>query len=239
MSKVVGIMQPTYLPWMGYFEMIQASDVFILLDDVQFNKKSWQQRNSIKGPNGRIWLTVPVFQKGNRFQEINKVSINDQENWAKKHLKSLETSYAKSQYFDRYISVFRELYHNDWEYLADLTIASIRTLMEQIGITTPLQLSSAMEISLTGNEKVVEICKNVGADELYDAAGAVEFIDAKIFEEAGVQVTFQEYHHPEYHQLHGQFVSHMSTVDLLFNEGPRSLDIICLGALNRTKGVAQ
>lgn len=239
MSKVVGIMQPTYLPWMGYFEMIQASDVFILLDDVQFNKKSWQQRNSIKGPNGRIWLTVPVFQKGNRFQEINKVSINDQENWAKKHLKSLETSYAKSQYFDRYISVFRELYHNDWEYLADLTIASIRTLMEQIGITTPLQLSSAMEISLTGNEKVVEICKNVGADELYDAAGAVEFIDAKIFEEAGVQVTFQEYHHPEYRQLHGQFVSHMSTVDLLFNEGPRSLDIICLGALNRTKGVAQ
>jgi hypothetical protein len=239
MGKVVGIMQPTYFPWVGYFEMIQASDVFVLLDDVHFNKNSWQQRNCIKGPSGRIWLTVPVFKKGSRFQKINKVRINDQENWAKKHLKSLEAVYAKSPYFDRYIERFRELFHNEWEYLVDLTVASIRLLMEQIGITTPLQLSSAMEITQAGNEKVVEICKNVGANALYDTAGSVEFIDVEIFQEVDIQVIFQDYHHPEYQQLHGEFISHMSTVDLLFNEGPRSLDIICSGALNRRKGVNQ
>lgn len=228
--KRIGIMQPTYFPWLGYFEMIQATDVFVLLDDVQFNRKSWQQRNCIKGPSGRSWLTVPVFKKNNRYQKINKVRINRQQNWVRKHLKTLETFYSKSAYFDRYIEEVRGLFQNNWEFLADLNVASILFLMEQFGITTPLRISSVMEIEKTGNEKVLEICRNLEANELYDAAGAVKFIDADLFQKASTHVLFQDYHHPEYQQLHGPFIPYLSALDLLFNEGSRSLEIICSGA---------
>src|SRR3981081_1029831 len=107
----IGIMQPTYLPWMGYFELMASSEVFVFLDDVQFNKKSWQQRNRIKGPNGELLITVPVLNKGKRDQAICEVCINnDDRDWGKKHLRSVELSYQKSPFFDWLYSDLREIY---------------------------------------------------------------------------------------------------------------------------------
>ena len=229
--KTVGIMQPTYLPWTGYFELIARSDVFVFLDDVQFVKKSWHQRNRIKGPNGPFWLTVPVLHKGAKFQNINEVHNNNAANWTKKHLKSIEMCFLKSPYFEEYISDFINLYNKTWNKLSDLNIAFIRMLMDKIRIDTPVLLSSSMNISSGGNEKVLEICKLLNADELYNAAGAVEVIDDALFDNVGIRVTYQEYKHPVYSQMHGQFVSHMSVIDLLFNEAPGSLDIVLSGTI--------
>jgi len=230
-KKVVGIMQPTYLPWIGYFELIARSDVFVFFDEVQFVKKSWHQRNRIKGPNGQFWLTVPVLHKGARFQAINEVNNNNNIKWPKKHLKSIEMCYLKSLYFEEYIVDFRNLYNKTWDKLSDLNIAFIRMLIDKIGIDTPVLCSSSMNISCGGNEKILEICRLSNADELYDAAGAVKVIDEALFENAGIKVTYQEYKHPVYSQLHSEFAPHMSVIDLLFNEGPRSLDIILSGAV--------
>lgn len=229
-------MQPTYIPWIGYFEMIAASDIFIFLDDVQFSKKSWQQRNRVKGANGEFWLTIPVVQKNGPFQKINEIFINNSMNWRQKHLKSIEMTYQKSQYFKQYISAVKEIYSEEWTYLADFNMASIHMLMEQIGISTPTIRSSAMAVAAKGNEKIVELCKYVEADELYDAAGAEKFIDNDLFNRSGIQVAFQNYMHPEYSQLHGAFMPYMSAIDLLFNHGANSLHVIRSGALPPTYG---
>ena len=229
-KKVVGIMQPTYLPWMGYFELISRSDVFVFFDDVQFVKKSWHQRNRIKGPNGTFWLTVPVMHKGKKYQAINEAHNDNDIKWSKKHLKSIEMCYLKSPYFEKNISAFRNIYNKTWDKLGDLNIALIKMLMDKIGIDIPVLRSSSMNILCGGNEKILEICKVSNASELYDAAGAVEVIDNAFFEKAGIKVIYQEYNHPEYGQLYGSFTPYMSVIDLLFNEGPRSLDIIRSGA---------
>jgi hypothetical protein len=215
---------------MGYFEFMTRSDIFVFLDDVQFSKQSWQQRNRVNGPNGPLWLTVPVLHKGEGFQNINEVSINNNVGWSKKHLKSIEQSYSKSPFFENYISDIRILYGKTWEKLVELNIAFIKMFMSKIGVETPTLFSSSMNILCGGNEKVLEICRRLNGDEFYEAAGGFGFIDKTLFENAGVKVTFQEYKHPVYSQLHGEFVSHMSVIDLLFNEGPKSLDIILSGA---------
>jgi hypothetical protein len=223
-------MQPTYLPWLGYLDLIDASDAFIFLDDVQFQRKSWHHRNYIKGPNGPIRLTIPVLQKGKRFQKIDQVVINNQEDWARSHLRSLEIAYSKSRYFQEYFQFYKNLYEKKWEWLVDLNIAFILLLMKLLSIKTPTLRASSMEIDLKGNLKVIELCKKMGADKLYDAAGAVDFIDNEKFQAENIEVEFQNYEHPTYSQLYGEFISHMSVVDLLFNEGPKSLEIIRSGS---------
>ena len=234
--KTCAVMQPTYLPWIGYFEMIDASDIFVFLDDVQFQRKSWQQRNIIKGPNGSVKLTVPVLQKGKRFQRIDQVVINNQENWAKRHLKSIEIAYLKSPYFKQYLPAFKSLYEKKYERLVDLNVSFIYMLMELLCIRTPTILSSSLNINSKANMKIIEICRILEVDELYDAAGAVNFINDELFQEANVRVVYQDYRHPKYNQLHGDFISHMSVVDLLYNEGPRSLEVIRSGSSRTWKG---
>ena len=110
MSKIVGIMQPTYLPWMGYFELIDRSDCFVFLNDVQFQKKSWQHRNRIKGANGDILLSVPVQTKGRRFQKIYETEIDTNQQWVKSHLRTIEISYKKAPYFSDYFGILKDIY---------------------------------------------------------------------------------------------------------------------------------
>jgi hypothetical protein len=226
MNKIVGIMQPTFLPWIGYFEMIDKSDIFVLLDDVQFSKRSWHQRNKIKGPNDLIWLTVPVHSKSKRFQKIKDVLINNQENWGNKMLKSIEVSYVKSPFFDQYFSSISFVLSQDWTFLVELNEVLIRMLMKNLGISTPLILSSSLDIDEDGNQRIIEICKKLSATELYDTAGATDFIDDNLFKKNGINVTYQSFNHPEYRQCFNDYIPYMSVIDLLFNEGPKGLDLI-------------
>jgi len=231
LGEIIGIMQPTYLPWLGFFELMQGCDQFVFLDDVQFIKKDWLQRNRIKVNENFLWLTVPIITKGRRFQKIVDSEINNQINWASKHLKSIKFYYQKAQYFDKYFPFLEEIYKKRWTKLIDLNIALISFLCEQLKIKTPYAYSS----NLTGireerNDRIIDICKSFDCKKMYDAEGARSIIDSEKINEAGISIIFQKYDHPHYNQLHGKFISHLSVIDLLFNEGNNSLDIIRQGA---------
>jgi len=230
----IAIMQPTYLPWMGYFDLMVQSDVFVFLDDVQFVKKSWQCRNRIKASTGELLLSVPILTSGRQFQEISEVEIDARQPWASKHFRSIEFSYAKAPFASRYLPALHDLYLQPWTKLSELNSAVIDFLRRPLGIETPLRFASSFQCRKERNEHVIDLCRVLNADTLYDAGGAQEVIDAALFEKEGIRTVFQSYEHPVYRQLHGPFLSHLSTVDLLLNEGPRSLDIIRQGAAKIT-----
>lgn len=222
------IMQPTYIPWMGYFDLIDQSDVFVFLDNVQFEKQSWQQRNKIKTPQGWIWLTVPVLQS--LGQKINDVKINNNSKWKEKHWKSIKYNYDKAPYFKRGINFFEELYHTNWEYLVDMNIHVIEWITKQLNIKKDFIKSSNMNIKGRKTELVVGICKELNADTYLSPLGSAIYIEENnLFEREGIKLEYQHFEHPTYKQLWGDFIPYMSVIDLLFNEGDKGLDIIRSG----------
>jgi hypothetical protein len=218
----IAIMQPGYMPWLGFFELAANCDIFILLDDVQCGIKSWRNRNRIRSSGGWIWLTVPLLHKGKSGQLINEARINDEGNWRRKHLAAIKINYSRAAFYEKYIGFFEELYGREWEYLAELDTHIVSFLCREFGIVTPLYRSSGLNLRrASGNLKILEICRRFNAGELYDSAGARPFIDSKLFEDDGVKVSFQSYEHPVYRQVYDPFIPCMSAVDLLFNEGGR------------------
>lgn len=226
MSLVIGILQPSYLPWVGYFEQIYRADVFVLYDDVQFEKGSWRNRNRIKTPNGPLWLTVPVLTKGQEFPLINRVRVNNDEQWQKKHIRTLTQYYAKAPHFSRYSPALFTLLEQPWELLADLNIALIRHLAAALGIETPFVLSSELGVPGSGAQRLVDILRHLNGSVFYEGAAGRNYIDESLFTANDMRVVFQDYKHPVYEQLHGDFIPFLSVVDLLFNHGPNSLTIL-------------
>jgi hypothetical protein len=223
------IMQPTYLPWLGYFELMDQADIFVFLDDVQFAKKSWQQRNRIRSVTGELLIVVPVKASGARFQIINEVLVDNAQNWRRKHLKSIQHSYFKAPFYSRYIGDLEEIFAESHTTLVELNLALIEFLKQALRIRTPTLLSSTIPAREGRNEKVIDICRHVRAQMLYDAQGAREVLDLQRFSDAGIALEFQAYKHPVYSQLHEPFIPYLSTLDLLFNEGDNSLNIIRSG----------
>jgi hypothetical protein len=220
----VAIHQPQYLPWLGYFDKMDQSDVFVLLDDVQYKKNEWQNRNKIRNAKNWHWLTVPVLFKFK--QKINEVRINNRNNWRDKHLKSIEVNYSRATYFEKYISFFRETYLKEWEYLVDLNIHFIRYLKDALGIKAELARSSDLGVKGKRTERLVDICGQLGADTYISGAGAKDYLDEEKFKKSGITLEFQDYRHPEYLQAYDGFEPHMSVIDLLFCHGRDSLNII-------------
>ena len=221
-------MQPTYLPWMGYFDLIDQSDIFVFLDNVQFEKQSWQQRNKIKTRQGEIWLTVPVLQS--LGQKINEVKINNNSNWKEKHWKSIKYNYNKAPYFKTYFKFFEETYNTDWQYLVDLNIHIIKWVCNQLNIKKDFIKSSDMGIEGKKTDLLVNICKKLNADTYLSPLGSAVYIEKNnLFEREGIKLEYQHFEHPIYKQLWEDFVPHISVIDLLFNEGDKSLDIIRSG----------
>lgn len=219
------IHQPQYLPWLGYFDKIAQSDVFVFLDDTQFKKNEWQNRNRIKTSQGWQWLTVPVLHHFG--QEIREVGLNPKVKWARKHWQALRSNYGKAPHFKTYADRLEAAYEGEWHDLAELNAFFVRELCDMLGIETRFVVSS----SLTGDkgtatEALVNICKAVGADGYLSGAGGRGYVQKDIFEQAGIELRFQDYQHPVYPQLFGDFVSHLSAVDLLLSCGPDSLNIL-------------
>lgn len=226
----VAIMQPTYLPWSGYFALIDQVDVFIFLDDVQFDHRSWQQRNRIKSHDGHSWLTVPVITKGRRQQLINQVEISSDESWQKKHLLTICRNYAKAPWLSKNQDWLEAIYGRQWFSLNQLNVSIIKNLSEFLGIDASFIFSSDLETSGKNVAKLINICHVLHAKEYLSPIGSFEYIEASnVFHDVGIQLLYQQYKHPIYHQLHGEFLSHMSVIDLLLNEGPRSLEIVRSG----------
>jgi len=228
----VAIAQPTYLPWLGYFDLMDQVDVFVLLDSVQFEKQSWQQRNRLKGTKGLQWLTVPVKITGRSTQRIAEVEIAGTD-FCTKHLNVIRSNYRNAVWFERYWYEFSEVLaaSSQTHKLADVTIALIHWFRSSLGIATPLVRSSQLGIEGRRTQLNLAICKALGAREYYSALGSAAYLlgDLELFQLAGISVRFQHYVHPEYKQQFPPFCSHASTLDLLFNEGPLSTSLIRSG----------
>ncbi len=227
----VVILQPGYLPWLGFFEQLQRADIFVIYDDVQFNRRGWRNRNRIKSPDGPIWITVPVIQKGRFGEKMCDVRIDNRHAWRRKHIESLRRFYRRAPYFDDYFTPIIEAIRKPHEKLVDLDISLIYLLARCIGEPASKFLRSS-EMGVTGGKttRLLNICEALGADEYYTGAAARNYFDVKLFDDAGIRVEFQDYKHPVYSQMFGDFTPYLSVVDLLFNKGGRAAEIIASGS---------
>lgn len=237
----VAIIQPLYLPWAGFFELIAASDAYVALDHVAFESSSWQHRNRVKGPNGPFFLSVPVLKEKRGENRICDRRLDHRQPWVKKHLGSLESCYRKARYFDMVYPEVAFLLRKGTEKISDLNVGLIRLLMKHLRLDRPVIRSSELPLgddaAFGKNGRLIHLMQVVGAERFYEGASGRNFIDPKQFEEAGMAVEFQEYRHPVYPQQFGMFVPYMSVVDLLFNCGEDSLAILRSGAAG-TEGVS-
>ncbi|MBI5187186.1 MAG: WbqC family protein [Nitrospinae bacterium] len=215
--KTVAIHQPQFMPWLGYLNKIHSCDVFVFLDNVQYKKNEWQNRNRIKTADGPQWLTVPNCYKFP--QRINEVTVNNRENWRRKHLQALITNYSKAPYFKDAMPVFQEFYSREWEFLADVNMDSVNLMLDFFKIEQELLKASDMELRDAPNERLVDICKIVGADTYLAGKDGEKYMDLEIFRKEGIKVVFQQFSPPEYPQLFGEFVPCLSAIDLAFNCG--------------------
>jgi hypothetical protein len=225
-SKTVVILQPSYLPWLGYFAQLYECDVFVVYDDVQYDKHSWRNRNRIKTARGIIWLTIPVLTHGKNRPSNREIEIDNRLPWAKKHFETIRQSYARAPYFRDYFGLFQELYARQWTRLLDVNLAFFQALAEAVGIRRPILMASGLGVPGESTERLVRICQSLGATRFYEGASGRDYIDASLFDRAGVQLDYQDYVHPRYPQLHGSFTPYLSIVDLLFNCGPASLEVL-------------
>lgn len=224
-------MQPTYLAWLGYYGMIYRSEKFVFLDNVQFNKRSWQQRNRIKSPeNKELLLTVPVKSKGLRDQLISEVEIDRTSDYINKHINEITRCYKKAKYFDAYANDFFEILKRDYCKNADLCIDIIKLICDKFKIATPTLRASSLAADGSKAERLANICQELGANQYLSAIGSKEYIsESDSFTKRNIEVIYNEYNHPIYNQMYGEFISQLSILDLLFNEGPNSLNIILSG----------
>ena len=222
----VGIHQPMYLPWLGLFDRISRCDLFVLLDNVPYSKNYFLNRNKIKTANGWTWLTVPVSFKGNSHRLINEIEIDNRSDWRKKHWLSIYYSYKNSRYFSKYSELFEHFYQQEWRYLAEASYQMLSSLLKILNIQTPIKKASALGVEGKKEELVLNICKSVQASEYLSGPDGRDYLHLDLWQEHKVAVKFHDYLHPEYPQLHGDFLPYMSVVDLLFNCGLDSLTIL-------------
>lgn len=225
-ERTVAILQPSYLPWLGYFAQMHRSDVFVVYDDVQFDKESWRNRNRIKTSQGVQWLTVPVLTKGQDWPSNRDIKINNTTGWSRKHLAALRQNYGKAPCFHDYFALFEQLYSRPWTFLFDLNMEVLYTLLGALRFERQIVFSSQLQASGGQTERLINICTALGATHFFEGAAGKNYIDEAAFARAGIALEYQDYQHPEYPQLYGPFVPYLSTVDLLFNCGLKSLEIL-------------
>ena len=221
------ILQPGYIPWLGFFNQMLQADLFISLDDVQYDRRGWRNRNRILGPRDPIWLTVPVIQKGLYHQPLNLTRIDNSSDWASKHLTSLRHAYSKTPCFARYFPDLEQTLRQSFDLLVDLDYALIDLMRQWLGVSCPLRKSS--DFSLHTDDKtgrLVELCMINGVTDYISGPLCRNYMDDSQLTENGITLWLHEYHHPQYNQRREPFVPFLSALDLLFYEGPQSGRII-------------
>jgi len=220
----IAILQPSYLPWLGFFDQVRAVDSFVYYDSVPFDKNGWRNRNKIKTASGFEWLTVPV-RKNDSLQVLRDTKIALEHNWSRKHLETLGQAYAKAPYRDFYLPSIKEIILAGHDSLVDLIYDLNNKIFEWLEIETRVLRSSDLELEGDRNQRLVGICTQLSATNYFSGDSAENYLDTKVFASNSIQVKWQKYVHPTYRQLHGPFISHLSIIDLLFNEGPASKDV--------------
>ena len=231
---IVGIHQPEYLPWLGFFHKMYHSNIFVLLDNVQYEKNNFQNRNRLRTSNGFCWITVPVLTKGRSLQLINEVSINPVErDWSQKIWRTLEQNYRKAPLYSDYAPFLKGIYcEQKWEKLVDLNITIINHLVTWLGITTSLVLASNLGVTGKSTDLLLRICQELKASAYLSGKFGRNYLDASKFTEKNIQVFYQNFVHPVYKQQYSPFMPQMSVIDLLMNHGKESLRIITEGQEN-------
>jgi hypothetical protein len=236
-ARTIGaIMQPTYLPWIGYFDLIDAADIFVFLDDAQVLKRSWGVRNRILASHGETFLTVPLSgHKHGEGSAFVTTRIDSGQGWAKTHLATVRHAYAKAPHFAEVFTSLETMLFSDNATIGELNESFICATAQRIGITTPFVKSSQLEgCSGRKDERLLSVCRAVGVNTYLSAQGSAAYIEQEVeggaFSGSGVEIFYQNFEHPIYPQRSAEFVSHMSMIDLLMNCGYGSaLEIIRTG----------
>jgi hypothetical protein len=222
---VVGAHQPHYLPWLRYLEKIARCDAFVVLDNIQFSKNGWQNRNKVKGPNGPTLLTVPVHAP--LGETIDRIAINNRANWRRKHWATIQQCYARAPYASDYLPFLESVYARDWDWLHELNRHMLNFYLDALDVRTSIHYSSELNVSGEATDRLVNLVKAVGGDAYYSGAYALDaYLDAATLDRAGIQLVLQEWTAPVYPQLHGEFVRDLSIVDLLMNCGPHARQVL-------------
>ncbi|MGG1552413.1 WbqC family protein [Paenibacillus ferrarius] len=209
--------QPAYLPWLGYLEKIKNSDIYVYLDSVQFETRSFINRNKIKTPNGGIWLSVPVKSKGHREIPLNQLEIDTSIDWKTAHLKAIYLNYKKAPKFNECYSKLESLYSTEHTYLSDLCYNQLLFWFKEFNITTRIVKSSELNIKSKKSDLILDLCKHYNSDVYISGTLGRDYIEISKFQEFGIEVIFQNYLHPVYPQLWGSFIPYMSVLDFWMN----------------------
>jgi hypothetical protein len=225
-SKTLVVLQPGYLPWLGFFDQMRRSDIFVYYDDVQFDKHGWRNRNQIKVPGGPQWLTVPILHHGQGRPLIKDTLIDRTSDWPRKHIGTLRQYYAKAPYLRRYLPELEELINRPWTHVVDLDIAVAAVMAAWLKLEPNIVRASALGVGGTQSERLLNLCMHFGATTYLSGSAARDYLDTAPFAAHGVGVVWQDYQHPVYPQQHAPFVPYLSAIDLLLNCGDDSASIL-------------
>ena len=216
-KKKIAILQSNYIPWRGYFDLINQVDVFVIYDEVQYTKNDWRNRNIIKTPNGPLWLTIPVRQQ-NLEQKINETRVS-LKNWNIKHWNAIKANYTKAPYFKQYEERFKELYLGiNTDLLSEINLKFIYAVNDILGIKTQIIDSLSLNLSGNKNERLVDAVLKLNGTHYLSGPSAKNYLDTKLFEENNIQVEWMDYSsYSDYKQLYGPFMKHVSVIDYIFN----------------------
>ena len=223
--KVV-ILQPSYIPWRGYFDQIRKADLFIFYDDVQYDKRGWRNRNQIKTSQGKKWLTIPVHSRGAQIENISihQIRMIWETPWNVDHMKSLQHAYSKAPYFKTYLPLLEMFYARRDEFLADFTVDFTIALARELGIQhTQFERSSKLDASGQKTDRLISVLQKVGATHYISGPSAKDYIEPEKFEQANITLEYMKYDYPEYPQLYPPYDPFVSVLDLLFMTGTEAI----------------
>jgi hypothetical protein len=232
---VISINQPAYLPWLGYFERIARSDIHVVLDHVQFEKNSFTNRNKIRVKEGTAWLSIPLATKGKFGNlEIKSLEFVPADKWKAKHWASLKMSYSRAPYFEQLREAYEAIYSCEWSGFMPFVRAMLAQHLLDLGIKTRLVFSSEIETFGCKSQLVLNICKSFAAKSYLSGSQGRAYIDERAFLDEGISLQYQDYQHPTYKQVWPGFQSHLGILDLLFNHGKGSLEILMADQTSQT-----
>lgn len=224
---IISANQPYFCPYPGFFYKAWLSDVLVLLDEVQFPRRTtWLSRNRFKNDQGELWLTIPVWKKGLGLQNINRVKICREGRWPRKHLASLTAAYGHAPYLEEHVPFLEKMFSPGFTRLVDLNVAVIRYLLACFQVDTKVVLQSELRVTGRGTGLLVELCRALGATTFLILAPVTKYLEADRFAQAGIELRPFTYVAPVYPQLWGEFLANLSAFDLIFNCGPKAREIL-------------
>lgn len=222
---VIAIQQPEHIPWIGFFNKMVSVDEFIYLDNVQFKKRYFENRNKIRTSDSWDWLNVPVITKGLYTQKINEVELDNSQDWQRKYLNKIKSNYGKAIFFTEVFKDFTETLGKEYKKLVELNVSLIEFVRRYLGISTPVIRASSVTEG-KGSDLILELCIKRNAKRYLSGPDGRNYLKLDEFQKNNIEVQYHDYVHPQYRQLREPFISHMSIIDALFNYGKSAVEII-------------